>query len=131
MVRLARVPSGREVGSFFFGCPLRAFQFHFEPTNLLKQFGLDGLLLIGSAVPTEHFGATFQQLPFPLADLVRTLRAPDTVFPRQLADRLLTFGRFPPRGYPHPKLEFGTESSALLGHLSDPPRTDTNCGSPL
>ena len=42
----------------------------------------------------------------------------------QLADRLLAFGRF----QRHPELVIGTESSALLGHLCDPPRTNKNCG---
>ena len=75
-------------------------QFHFErgPSgrDLLVEFGLDRLLLLVvlAAVAGEHINALRQQLPFPLANLVRALRAPEAVFARQLADRLLAFGRF-------------------------------------
>jgi hypothetical protein len=121
MLRLAST----ELGSFFF----QPFQFHLEPANLLLEFALDRflLLVVLTAVASEHIHPIFQQLPFPLANLVSTRRVPEAVFARQFADRLLAFGRF----QRYPKLEVGTESSTLLGHLPDPPRTDRNCGFPL
>ena len=114
MLRLAST----ELGSFFF----QPFQLHLErgPSgrDLFIEFRLDRLLLllILAAVAGEHIHPILQQLPFPLADLV-WMKA---MFPCQFADRLLAFGRF----QRYPKLEVGAESSALLRHLCDPPRTD-------
>jgi hypothetical protein len=65
MARLASIGSV----NFFF----QPFQVHLEPSDLLVQFGLHGLLLLQlmSRGCAEHRRTLIEQLPFPLANLAR------------------------------------------------------------
>jgi len=82
-----------------------------SPTYLLIEFGLYGLLVPMSvgAIMVECIRTILQQLPFPLADLVRM----DAVFAGQLTKRTLALKGF----QSHSKLKIGTESPSLLLHL--------------
>jgi hypothetical protein len=85
-------------------------QFHLEPANLRKQFGLTRRLrlLFTHLLPTKAAAATVEQLLLPLGDWGRM----HLVFTGKLAERLLLFGCFEGEA----ELELSTPMLAFLGH---------------
>src|SRR5208283_3381832 len=92
-------------GNFFF----QPLQFHLEPSDLLVQIGfytLAVLLVLG--VVAENLRSFFEQLLFPLADLVRV----DTVFACKFAE-----GFYPLYGFQSDlELELSGETPSFNRH---------------